>query len=274
MSDITAHFHAHRIQELRRAFTPKKLKTLWKSVVKTQMRSFDLVDLHDYYDFTRSIDARTKQICDVVLAGRFRASKPLIYRLEKKHGIKRHMTIASPFDALVLQAIVEAVRIRLEQSQPSRNAYYSRDKHHLKLPHEIKKSPYDLWWQLWPKFQKDIYKFSQAKKYLVVTDLSNYFDSLDLKSLRTAIVHKIKAPEVLIDLMMTIVDDLGWMPDYLPRRQMGLPVIHLESFRFLAHVFLFDADEVLKKRTANHFVRWMDDINFGADTKEVARQTL
>jgi hypothetical protein len=274
LSDITAHFHTQRIKVLRRIFTPAALKTLWKSVVKGQMRDFDVLDLHDYYDFTRAIDARSKQICDLVLDGRFRASKPLVYRLEKKLGIRRHMTIASPFDALVLQAIVEALRERLVKAQPSKSAYYSRDKHQLKLPHQLKNSPYELWWQLWPKFQKEIFRFSKNKKYLVVSDLTNYYDSLDLRALRTAIVHKIKAPEVLIDLMFTIVEDLGWTPDYLPRRHVGLPVVNLESFRFLAHVFLFDADEVLKRRTGNSFARWMDDINFGVNTKERATETL
>ena len=33
--------------------------------------------------------------------------------------------------------------------------------------------------------------------------------------------------------------------------------------RLLAHALLFEVDYLLKKRTQNNFVRWMDDINFG-----------
>lgn len=274
MSEITAHFHEKRLRALKRVFKPTVLESLWKSVVKAQMRSFEIRDLHDYFDFTRSIASRSKQICDSVFDGSYRAKKPLVYRLEKKLGIKRHMAVPSPYDALALQAIVENLRKGLDDAQPSKSAFYSRDKHQLKLPHEIHTGSDDVWWVLWPKFQAEIFKFSKAKKFLVVTDLTNYYDSLDLRALRTAIVHKMKASEVVVDLMFSVIEDLAWSPDYLPKRNVGLPVVNLESFRFLAHVFLFDADEVLMKQTKKNFTRWMDDINFGVNTTEAARKTL
>jgi len=53
-----------------------------------------------------------------------------------------------------------------------------------------------------------------------------------------------------------------------------LPTSNLEAIRLLAHSFLFEVDEVLKKRTQNSFTRWMDDIVIGADNKKEAIEII
>lgn len=186
------------------------------------------------------------------------------------------MMLPSPSDALVLQTIVEALRPELEKSQPSKNAYYSQDKHSLKLPHEIPHGgPYpEPWWKLWVRFQKDIFKFSTHTPYLVVTDLTNYYDNIGLRELRHVISGRIKAPEIIYDLLFNIIEDLSWVPDYLPSSLKGLPTINLEALRLLAHALLFEVDEILDKKTKGSFVRWMDDINFGVDSKGIACNIL
>ena len=83
-----------------------------------------------------------------------------------------------------------------------------------------------------------------------------------------------KTKEVYLDLLFSLIEDLSWNRDYLPTSHKGLPTIDIEAPRLLAHALLFEVDYVLKKRTKNSFVRWMDDINFGVSERRTANIVL
>lgn len=244
--------------------------------MKKQMRSLDIIDLHDYYDFNYRIEERAKNISKNVLEGRYKAHAPLIFKVEKKMGICRHLMLPTPSDALVLQAIVESISGAIDTSKPTDKAYYSRDKHNLKLPHEIKEpGDYPLHFrEQWKKFQEEVLNFSEEHKYLVVTDLTNYFDNIGLRELRHIISSRIHTHEVILDFLFNLIEQLSWNPDYLPTSLKGLPTINLEAPRLLAHAMLFELDDILNTKTKGCFVRWMDDINFGVDCVDDACEIL
>lgn len=271
---IAARFDIERRRQLRQLFSPKRLCTLWRQLVRDQMRSFDIRDLHDYYDFNFAIEARASAIVERVLSGYYRADPPLIYKLEKKHGVCRHMMIPTPSDVLVFQLLTDALYPALTKCAPSKRAYYARDRHGIKLPHEHKEAISYPWFVLWPRFQRDIWNFSRSYKYLVTTDLANYFDCIGLRELRHVISSLVRTKEVYLDLLFCLIEDLSWKPDYLPPSHKGLPTISIEAPRLLAHALLFEVDAVLKKRARNDFVRWMDDINFGIDDPQTAKGIL
>lgn len=270
---ITYRFKQRQAQ-LEKPFQKNILKTLWKNKVKNQMRSMPIQDLHDFYDFHRRIEENTSKINELILSGQYKVQSPLIYTLEKKLGICRHMIVSSPSDTLSLQALIQVFSDSLEKRSPSKQAYYSRDKtSSIKLPHEIK-SNYDDWFSKWKLYQKEILHFTNTKKYIITTDLSNYYDSIRLRELRSVISGYINCDEVLLDLIFDIIENLSWRPDYLPSQSIGLPVINLEAIRLLAHSFLFEIDAVLKQQVKEHYVRWMDDIIIGVDNINDAKQTL
>jgi len=270
----TARFELERRRQLKTLFNKKRLIHLWQNLVKKQIRTFDIKDLHDYYDFNYSIDSRVDIIVDRVLSGHYRAEAPLVYRLEKKLGICRHCLIPSPSDALVFQLLTDVLYDSIIKAQPSKGAFYARDRHNLTLPHQHKDAVSYPWFLLWPKFQEEIWKFGKSHKFLVTTDLANYFDNIGLRELRHVISAITKTKEVYLDLLFSLIEDLSWAPDYLPTSHKGLPVINIEAPRLLAHALLFEVDYLLKKRTKNNFVRWMDDINFGTDSLRGANLIL
>ncbi len=271
----TERFHLQRVKDLQEIFSETNLVEVWRNVVRQQLRSQDISDLHDYYDFNVNIKERSAFIQQQILSGQYRAKSPLIYKLEKKYGVCRHIMLPCPSDALVLQTIVEkSLQEKLLNSQPNKQAYYSRDKHTLKLPHEFKDLRDYPWHIQWKKFQKEIWKFGSNCNFLAVTDITNYYDSIGLRELRHIISSQIETPEVVLDLLFTIIEQLSWNPDYLPSSLKGLPTINLEAARLLAHALLFEVDEVIQSRTNGNFVRWMDDINFGVNSFEEACETL
>ena len=182
--------------------------------------------------------------------------------------------IPVPSDALVFQLLTDALYSAIIRAQPSKGAFYARAKHTLALPHEHGETKSYPWFMLWPKFQKEIWHFSKSHRFLVTTDLTNYFDNIGLRELRHVISAIVKAKEVYLDLLFRLIEDLCWNPDYLPTTHKGLPTINIEAPRLLAHALLFEIDYVLKKRTENSFVRWMDDINFGVSNLRSAKIIL
>lgn len=259
--------HTERFQRLRKkalnqAFQKDFVVKIWRSTVRNQLRGLDIKDLYDHYDFNFNIEDRIEAIKASILDGSYSVGTPLIYKTEKKYGICRHMVIPQPEDALILQCLVEQVSASVLKKQPSKNAFYSRDKHSVKKPHEAVE--YGLTFrQQWKALQKKIYNFADSFDYLVVTDLTNYFDSIDLRDLRRVFVSQMEADEVIVDLIFKVVEGLSWKPDYLPYSQRGLPTSNIEPIRLLGHSFLFEIDQILKERTNENFARWMDDITCG-----------
>ena len=178
-----------------------------------------------------------------------------------------------PIDALILQVIAEVLSPEIIKNQPSQNAYYSQDKHNAGKPHEIDEYGYH-WRELWKKMQKQIYKFNEEKELIIVTDLTNYYDSIDINELRKKIISNVDGKEVLIDILFKIVEKISWLPDYLPYSGRGIPTTNLEGIRLLAHSFLFELDEILKEKSNDSFTRWMDDIVISVNTLEEAIETL
>lgn len=269
----TERFNRLRKSLLSSIFSKKDIAGIWRKTVRNQLRNVDLKDLYDHYDFNYNIDDRASSLRTDILNGTYRSAQSLVYRIEKKHGICRHLVIPQPLDALVLQVLIESVATDILAKQPSPNAFFSRDKHSNKFPHEV--GDYGVSWrQQWKNLQKKIYSFTEGKELIVVTDLSNYYDSVDIKELRKVFTNYTQQNEVVIDLLFRIIEEISWKPDYLPYSSRGLPTTNVEGVRLLAHVFLYEIDEVLKERTGESFTRWMDDIVIGVDTHKEAAETI
>jgi hypothetical protein len=235
----------------------------------------DFKDLYDYYDFNYNIEDRALALRNEIIGGSYRASQPFLYRAEKKFGVCRHMVIPSPADALTMQILVDIVADDILKQQPSPNAFYSRSKHNIPAPHQA--AEYGLSFRSqWKKLQKEIYRFSKERDLLAVTDLTNYYDSINIDELRKVFLGYVthQDAEVIVDILFRIIEDLSWKPDYLPYRRQGLPTSNLEGIRLLAHSFVFEVDAILNIRTNGCFTRWMDDIVFGADLKKEAINSI
>jgi len=62
--------------------------------------------------------------------------------------------------------------------------------------------------------QKEIYRFNEEKELLIVTDLTNYYDSIGIDELKKAFLGYVKANEVLVDLLFRVIEEISWKPDY------------------------------------------------------------
>jgi hypothetical protein len=126
----------------------------------------------------------------------------------------------------------------------------------------------------WLNFQRELFKFSKTRSFMVVTDIANYYDSISYIHLRNAISSIVGVEESIIDMLIFVLSNLLWQPDYMPRVEIGLPQINLDAPRLLAHCFLYDLDSFLANDPSRDFVRFMDDIDIGVDTVPAAKEIL
>ena len=237
------------------------------------LRKQGLGDLHDYLDVHRRLPLIVGRLHNEVVAGSYRPREPEFISMEKKLGITRRVVIPSAEDAIVLQALVDAVEIPLLRSQPTKNAYYSRS-HAPPSVYDIDHSVPDPWWELWPEFQARIWSFARDNPFVAVTDIANYFDSIPLQTLRNRLVSIARLKEELVDFLFFLLEHMQWRPDYVPSSGVGLPQIQFDAPRLLAHTYLFEVDHFLERSSQASVVRWMDDINIGVKSEAEGKQVL
>ena len=255
-------------------FDPKTMRSTWHKVVRPRFRRQDVLDLHDYYDYNRNIVPVLELIHADILTGKYRPRQPQDYRLEKGQGVCRRIYLPSPEDAIVLQCLVDSIGPSMMAMQPSRNSFYSQDQQRLDEQFLFENSdPYD-WASNWELFQKSILQFTSGSKYMVVTDIANYFDAISLRQLRNTLSSLTSTSESLLDFLFFMLDEFIWRPNYVPSSGVGLPQVDFNAPRLLAHVFLFDVDGFLKSQVGDNFARWMDDIQIGVGSIDQGRRIL
>lgn len=263
-----------RALDLDSVFTVPRMESVWKDTVRRGLREQAILDLHDHLDFHRSLQEYVVALRQEILEGTYKPRRPLVVRTEKAWGIPRRLQQPAPEDALVLQTLVEEISSTIEAKQPSKSAYYSRSHALPKSVADVDESfPY-VWWELWPAFQSRIYDFTRRFDYVVITDIANYYDSIPLVQLRNTLASFGDFRESLLDFLFYMLESFVWRPDYLPPSGVGLPQIDFDAPRLLAHAFLYEADSLLKNRTGDNFVRWMDDLDIGARSISEARKLL
>ena len=256
------------------AFQTDKIIKVWKDTVRQGLRKQSLEDLHDFLDVQRNIRPFANRLRKNVLDGYYKPSPPEFVHLEKRDGIPRRLAIPEPADALALQCIVEVLENELNKAQPSQNAYYSRTHNTPKDAEQVDGTFAYPWWILWPQFQKRICNFTNSHPYIVVADIANYFDCIPLSSLRNTLASCGQFSENLLNFLFYLLESFTWRPYYMPHSGVGLPQINFDAPRLLAHAYLFKLDEELEKATNGDFVRWMDDVDAGVDSREAGKGLL
>lgn len=262
-------------QELDSVFSTTRMTSAWKNSVRPGLRNQTPPDLHDYLDYQRNLAAILGRIRAEVLDGRYRPASPVFMLQEKKYGVPRRLAIPSAEDALVLQTLSDFMRPALLGASPdSEHAHYSRS-HMPPTFEQLDDSFAYPWWISWPRFQKQIWKFTQEHDYLVTTDIANYFDCIPLSSLRSTLSALGDFRQDPLNLTFYVLEAMSWRPYYMPASGVGLPQINFDAPRLLAHSYLYPVDRDLSAATNGSFARWMDDINAGvsslADGKRILR---
>lgn len=271
-----AGLHTPRLEKrrrtLRKIFSPEIMERVWKSYVRPGLRGQEILDLFDYNDFHWNRNSQFHYLSQSIIDGRYHPSQSHPLRMEKKSGICRTVVLPTAQDSVVLQCIVESFLEDAIKRQPSKNAFFSRS--HSGPEAEFTFGSDYIWFKRWPTFSKMRVELSTTHNFVATTDISTFYDNINYGHLRNIISEIDGISEVVLDILFELIDRISWRPDYLPSMKSGLPQVQFDAPRLLAHIYLYEIDEFIKKKTGNCFVRWVDDITFAVDTREYAKNIM
>jgi hypothetical protein len=228
-------------------------------------------------DRFNAFHSRISLECDAleaeILAGSYSPREPNRVLVEKSKGLCRQVVILNVRDALVLQCLSDAFYANIKGKAPSKTAFFEPERHVFFGPLNEKRTYGSF--RSWLEFQRHIFNFSKLRKYIVVTDITNFYDYISHAHLRNIVTDYVEGvKESILDLLIFILSELNWNPDYMPRAGIGLPQIDLDAPRLLANCFLYELDKMLVRQSSLEYVRFMDDIDIGVDTIPKAKEIL
>ncbi|MFK5598449.1 hypothetical protein ACFZ8E_15865 [Methylobacterium sp. HMF5984] len=226
-------------------------------------------------DFHVNIDSNCKRLSKQLCDGTYRPSTPIRILLEKSNGLCRQIVIPAVDDALVLQCLSDELYKDIKSKSPTDKAFFEPDDHKFSnSKKDLNGAPKYGSFKAWLDFQKGILNFTKTYKYLIVTDIANFYDGISYIHLRNIMSSQIEVQESVLDTLIFILSGLLWQPDYAPHVEIGLPQIDIDASRILAHCFLYELDDFLGNHQKLDFVRYMDDIDIGVDSISSAKNIL
>jgi hypothetical protein len=272
----TASFHTHRLDERRVAlagvFSKATMQYVWGKYVHRGMREQEILDLHDYVDFHWGRAELFENLHAEIMGGHYRPQRSMPVRVEKNNGVSRVLVVPAPEDAVVLQCLVEHILPVALRRQPSRNGFFSRS--HTSNVGKFAFHKDYVWFRRWVQFSKIRVEIASIHSYVCVTDVANFFDNIDYRHLRNMMSVLDGFNEVILDVLIMVLDEVGWRPDYLPPPNRSLPQVNFDAPRLLAHIYMFETDAFLQRVSADSFVRWVDDITVAVDSEAKGKALL
>jgi hypothetical protein len=247
-----------KAKSLRDVINVSRLKLTWKAKVRDAMRRQPIPDSIENLDFHIRLDAICTTIESEVLTGAYIPNSPIRFLSEKSKGLCRQLVIPSVKDAIILQTLSDALWVEIRVKTPTKKSFYAPSDHQFSKIIKGHSNEYGSV-NAWLAFQQSIFGFAKSKKFIVVTDIANYYDSISYEHLRNILAELSLAREHALDLLVYTLSCMLWQPDYMPRVPIGLPQSNLDAPRLLAHSFLFEIDELLALRPKIDFARYMDD---------------
>ncbi len=233
------------------------------------MRQQYLNDGIEHFDFHAFRKVECKKLSRLILQGDYVPERAQRILVEKSKGLCRQLVIPSAKDALVLQCLSDALYSEVRHHAPTDRAFFEPQEQHF----STMRSKYGTM-AAWLNFQRELFKFSRNRDFIVITDIANYYDSISYTHLRNVISSISGANECVLDMLIHVLSSLLWQPDYMPLVDIGLPQINIDAPRLLAHCFLYELDAFLGNDPSRDFVRYMDDIDVGVDSVAEAKRIL
>ncbi len=130
-----------------------------------------------------------------------------------------------------------------------------------------------LEWLRFDQYRK-LLIFKSVHKYLVISDISNFFDSILYGRIEQSL-YGLKASPKIVGLLFFLLERLSPRESYTPGQRIGLPVDQCDCSRNLAHMILFPHDERMVALVGEEaYVRWMDDQNIGVSSRAEGLKVL
>jgi hypothetical protein len=246
--------------------------------LRTYVRQVRARDVIDWVDWFIALHASLPLLREELLSGEYQPLPATRYEWGKAQGGFRVISSFNLRDALVFRHICDFV---LERARPSQapGVYFSR-RYSSPPVGQAKimgdEDPYLDFLAVWLRYNQYRSKtlLSSPHEVLVVTDISNFFDSIH-HELLLEYLAPLGIPRKAVALLGRLLDAFKTPAGHSPNPRTGIPTDEFDCSRQLAHVFLFEHDwRVLERVGTERYVRWMDDQNLGVGGATEARRMV
>ena len=257
-------------------FDPSRLRRT-AAIIRKEVRLLHARDVIDWTDWFVALEPSLASLSQEVISGAYAPSAPTRYELGKSHGAFRVITALNMRDAIVYRHICDEA---LERSTAEKvpGAYFSR--RHSATPvgstFDIEGDEYHSFFEVWLTFNQYRSRtlLNDVYQVLVVTDITNYFDSIQ-HDLLIEYLSPFQLPRKAMGLLGRLLEAFKPTAGHSPNPRVGLPVDELDCSRELAHIFLFEHDKrVVGEFGSSNYVRWLDDQNIGVRSLSEARKLV
>jgi hypothetical protein len=257
-------------------FAVGALRVTWRQLRK-ELRQADIRDVVDWIDWARGLDQSLAELHDELSRGTYHPSPPSRFEVPKSAGSFRVITTPHVRDALVYRHISDSVLVRALPNKV-KGAFFSR--RHAATPigktFSIQDDPSLTAIEIWLRYNeyRSLTLLNHPYRLLVITDISNYFDSIAHELL---IEHfsPTGLPREVAGILGKLLEALRPTAGHSSSPRIGLAVDEFDCSRQLAHAFLFAHDRrIADEFGEDNYVRWMDDQNVGVDSPAAARRVV
>lgn len=256
--------------------------SLWRSwkLIRKKLKKAIPRDIVDYLDFDIDPDDWINRLLEAIETNSYEPDQAKRFSFAKGKGFRRTITYPTISDLVLFHAIADFLYGRKREDE-NENVYFDQKelsevredaveearKFQKAVAEDYRLSDLNtfLAWLNYNEYRKRLI-FENVFNYFVVTDVTNYFDSI-LHVKLVEVFHDISAPPRMLGLFHLLLERLARRGDYGPMPGIGIPVDEFDCSRRIAHVFLFQHDDRMVDLVGEDaYVRWMDDQIFGADS--------
>lgn len=297
LSEVVVSFVAHD-ELFKELCKPNTMRIGWH-LAQNDSRDDFVADPVGYSDFAANLDDILSHLVQQVHTHRYRPSHLLEVDIPKSGLSVRPGNVLPIEEASLLHAIVYLLAPYLDKKLDE--AVYSF-RLHTDLKKRIKKrdsifressikfpflkrttirsiSPFEPWYDLWPDFEASASNAITQEGYthLTKTDISAYFENIDLRLLEIQVTSLLKRDEPkILQVLFRVLQ--GWTRV----TSMGMPIGRgipqgNEVSLFLGNLYLVPLDQSLKKFCRMHDAKWfryMDDVKVFTRSDHDARKAV
>lgn len=270
------------------------LKRAWHLAQSDSKTDF-VKDTYKNGDFAFYLEENLQSILDALRKEEYHPNPLLHIEVPKSTLAVRPGSKVSIEDKIVLFAITMLIAPRLDKELPE-GVYSYRlkekfDKDSLFRDIELLQFPllkektirkelviFEPWYGQYPKFIKEsLYAYEQQGfKYLTLSDISAYFENINLDLLHDTLLMYFNRDQKIINLLCSLLRYWTWPTIHGFDLNRGIPQGN-EVSSFLGNIYLLPLDIALckfcKNRDAKYF-RYMDDVKIFSKQERVAREAI
>ena len=254
--------------DLETILEPAMLRRVWKGIKKRE-REVHLTQIPLVRDsaggcaFDLNLGEILRNLQLRLLDGTYRPHSPIIIEVAKSKLLHRRLSFLTFEDGLILAALVHATSASL-MNEMAEWVSFGRLDNSEKKPKGRRNITvdYEGWWTKWLRYRKLVKVIEgDTNPLLVVSDITNFFGSIDLSLMRSKISGQTSLDEKSNNLLFYLLENLRPVEVYGPSGSFGLPTVTDDTSRVLAHFYLAEFDqELMREGKEDKYTRWVDDM--------------